>query len=88
MPRNLRIEYPGAIYHVINRGNYRDAIFSTEAIKKVFEETLFAACERSSWILHAHTLLDFKKGLLEEEQIQWIESVGKETSRDLRTKFP
>ena len=58
MPRNLRIEYPGAVYHVLNRGNYREAIFSTEAIKDVFEATLFAACERSSWILHAHTVLD------------------------------
>jgi hypothetical protein len=23
MPRKLRLEFPGAIYHVINRGNYR-----------------------------------------------------------------
>jgi len=25
MPRQLRIEYPGAIYHVMNRGDRRDA---------------------------------------------------------------
>jgi putative transposase len=58
MPRNLRIEYPGAVYHVLNRGNYREDIFSTETIKEVFEATLFAACERSAWILHAYTVLD------------------------------
>ena len=27
MPRSVRVEYAGAIYHVINRGNYRSGIF-------------------------------------------------------------
>jgi hypothetical protein len=27
MPRALRIEYPGAIYHVMNRGDHREPIF-------------------------------------------------------------
>jgi REP element-mobilizing transposase RayT len=27
MPRKLRLEYPGAIYHVMNRGNRREDIF-------------------------------------------------------------
>jgi REP element-mobilizing transposase RayT len=27
MPRKLRIQYPGAIYHIINRGYRRKAIF-------------------------------------------------------------
>jgi hypothetical protein len=26
MPRQLRIEYPGAIYHVMNRGDLREPI--------------------------------------------------------------
>ena len=30
MPRQLRIEYPGVIYHVLNRGDYREAIFRDE----------------------------------------------------------
>ena len=29
MARKLRGEFPGAIYHVINRGNYRQWIFRT-----------------------------------------------------------
>ncbi len=28
MPRKLRVQYPGAIYHVMNRGDRRDAIFA------------------------------------------------------------
>ena len=34
MPRKQRLEYPGAIYHIINRGNYRRPIFETDKTKK------------------------------------------------------
>ena len=30
MPRKLRIQYAGAIYHVMNRGDRREAIFADE----------------------------------------------------------
>jgi len=30
MPRQLRIEYPGAIYHMMNRGDRRETIFQAE----------------------------------------------------------
>ncbi len=30
MPRKLRIQYPGAIYHVMNRGDRREAIFKDD----------------------------------------------------------
>ena len=58
MPRSLRIEYPGAVYHVLNRGNYRRDVFGVEGSKEVFEGTLRKACERFGWILHAYCLLD------------------------------
>jgi REP element-mobilizing transposase RayT len=28
MPRSIRIEYPGAFYHIMARGNRREDIFS------------------------------------------------------------
>ena len=40
MPRPLRIEYPGAIYHVINRGNQRQNIFRDDADRLGFVSTL------------------------------------------------
>ena len=58
MPRSLRIECPGAVYHVLNRGNYRHDVFGVDGSKEVFEETLFKACERYGWILHTYCLLD------------------------------
>ena len=41
MARKLRIEYAGALYHVINRGNYRHDILKTSATAKA---TLMSSC--------------------------------------------
>jgi REP element-mobilizing transposase RayT len=57
MPFKLRLEFPGATYHVINRGNYRRWIFETTGAKAAFEACLFAACERSEWLLRAFVIM-------------------------------
>jgi len=40
MARKLRIEYPGAIYHVMNRGDRQEPIFEDDADRERFLETL------------------------------------------------
>ena len=40
MPRHVRIEYTGAIHHVLNRGNRREPIFGDGAHRMRFLETL------------------------------------------------
>jgi SAM-dependent methyltransferase/REP element-mobilizing transposase RayT len=57
MARKLRLEFPGAIYHVINRGNYRSWIFDSPGAKGAFEDCLFAACDRAGWRLHAFVIM-------------------------------
>jgi putative transposase len=57
MARKLRLEFPGACYHVINRGNYRADIFGTEGARAAFETCLFEACEKSDWVLHAFVIM-------------------------------
>jgi putative transposase len=57
MPRKLRLEFPGACYHVINRGNYRTDIFKTAGAREAFASCLFEACAKSGWLLHAHVLM-------------------------------
>ncbi len=57
MARKLRLEYPGACYHVINRGNYRADIFKTEGAREAFESCLFEACGKSNWVLHAYVVM-------------------------------
>jgi REP element-mobilizing transposase RayT len=53
MARRLRFQSPGAIYHLINRGNYRRDLFATPGAAKSFEGVLGEACERFDWVVHA-----------------------------------
>ncbi|MBC8096461.1 MAG: transposase [Akkermansiaceae bacterium] len=57
MPRKLRIEYEGAIYHVMNRGDRREAIFLVDSDRELFLETLGQACEKTGWQVHAYCLM-------------------------------
>jgi len=41
--RKLRLEYPGAIYHVMNRGDRREPIFRDDRDRVVFLDTFTAA---------------------------------------------
>ena len=57
MPRKLRIEYPGAIYHVINRGDRREDIFKDDTDRERFLATLGQACRKTEWQVHAYCLM-------------------------------
>jgi REP element-mobilizing transposase RayT len=57
MPRPLRVEYAGAIYHVINRGNQRQDIFRDDQDRKIFLDTLGEACVKTEWQVHAYCLM-------------------------------
>src|SRR5271166_5556376 len=57
MPRKLRLEYPGAIYHVMNRGDRRDDIVWDEADRRRFAEALGEACGKTGWQVHAWCLM-------------------------------
>jgi REP element-mobilizing transposase RayT len=50
------LEFEGAIYHVISRGNYRKALFEGGATG-AFEKTLFDACAKCGWRLHAYVVM-------------------------------
>jgi putative transposase len=57
MARPLRVEYPGALYHVMNRGDRRQAIFRGDADRCLFLESLQTACEKTGWQIHAYCLM-------------------------------
>ena len=57
MARKLRVEYPGAIYHVLSRGDRREPIFHDEADRQRFVETLGEACAKTGWQVHAYVLM-------------------------------
>jgi hypothetical protein len=39
MPRYLRVEFPGAIYHIMSRGERREAIYHGEVDRREFIKT-------------------------------------------------
>ena len=57
MARKLRIQYPGAVYHVMNRGNRGDPIFHGELDYEHFLRTLEEACRKALWQVHAYCLM-------------------------------
>jgi REP element-mobilizing transposase RayT len=57
MARKARIEYAGAYYHVINRGNYRSWIFESEGARESFLNCLKQTCESMQWRLHGWCLM-------------------------------
>src|SRR5271169_3784595 len=57
MARKVRIQYPGAIYHVMNRGDRREAIFEDDEDRERLLQTLTQACEKTGWQIHAYCLM-------------------------------
>lgn len=58
MARPLRIEYPGAVYHVTSRGNARGRIYRDEEDRMAFLSTLKWVIERFAWTCHGYCLMD------------------------------
>src|ERR1035437_7306690 len=66
MARPLRIEFPGAIYHVTARGNAREAIVRDDADRDLFLDALGEVVTRLRWLCHAYCLMDQHYHLLIE----------------------
>jgi hypothetical protein len=49
MPRAMRVEYPGAIYHVMDRGDRREDIFISDVDRQDLLKTLAEACQKTDW---------------------------------------
>ena len=58
MARKIRLEYAGAIYHVMNRGDQREAIFKDDKDRECFLETLGECCVKTDWHVHALCLMN------------------------------
>lgn len=72
MTRPLRIEFPGALYHVTARGNQRNAIYHSNSDRYCWLDVLALVCERFNFVVHAycqmtnryHVLLETMEGNL------------------------
>ena len=57
MPRQLRVEYPGAIYHVMSRGDRQQDIYLNDVDRQDFLKTLAEACQKTGFQVHAYCLM-------------------------------
>lgn len=58
MARPLRIEYPGAVYHITTRGNADQDIFLDDQDRRMFLDTYAEVSSRTQWRCYAYCLLD------------------------------
>jgi len=66
MPRSVRIQYPGAHYHAMCRGNNGEEIFFRDDGRRLFLHTLTEVCEQTGWLIHAYCLMSNHYHLLLE----------------------
>lgn len=79
MARPLRVEYSGAVYHVINRGNAGENLYRNSRDREKFLSYLERAVERFSIKVHAYCLMSNHFHILMEtlhpnlsKSVQWI----------------
>ncbi len=54
MARPLRIEYAGALYHIVSRGDRREDIYLDDEDRENWLTVLGRVCERFNWVVHAY----------------------------------
>jgi len=81
MPRKPRVEYAGAVYHVMGRGDRSEAIFRDDGDRELFLKTLEQACDRAGWRVHSYVLMGNHYHMLLETPeanlsagMQWLQS--------------
>ena len=57
MARPLRLEFPGALYHVTSRGNRQENIYLDDGDRSGFLDVLGDVCHRFLWTMHAYCLM-------------------------------
>ena len=58
MARQWRIEYNGALYHVLSRGNQGQPIFRDDEDRRIFLDIIGEASERFVVEIHAYVLME------------------------------
>lgn len=57
MTRPLRLEFPGALYHVTSRGNRRSRIYLDDADRAAWLDVLASVCERHHCVVYSYCLM-------------------------------
>jgi REP element-mobilizing transposase RayT len=57
MARPIRVEYAGAVYHIMARGNQGQKIYADDGDRRMWSATVSEACRRTGWRIHAWVLM-------------------------------
>ena len=68
MARKLRLQYPGAMHHVMSRGDHLEPVSLEEADRRLFVSTLGESCATTDWQIHAYCLISNHFHLVPETQ--------------------
>jgi REP element-mobilizing transposase RayT len=81
MPRQLRLEYEGAVYHVMARGDRREAIYHEDGDRLAWVDYLNQVCRRTEWRVYGWMLMGNHYHLLVETPranlvsgMQWLQT--------------
>ena len=66
MARPLRLEFPGALYHITSRGDRREDIYEVDADRIGFLELIGDVCGSYNWVCYAYCLMSNHYHLLIE----------------------
>ena len=77
MSRPLRLEFPGAFYHITSRGDRREPVYLNQTDFEDFLDLFSDVCERYHWRCHAYCLMTNHYHLL-------IESIDGNLSAGMR----
>lgn len=57
MSRQLRLQFPGALYHVTSRGNRRSVIYRDDTDRLAWLDVMALVCERHHCVVHSYCLM-------------------------------
>src|SRR4051812_25076909 len=87
MARKARVEFEGALYHVLERGDRREAIFRDEEDRRRFLGVLAEVCLRTGWRVHAFVLMTNHYHLMvETPQANLVARIGGEKQGRARSR--
>jgi len=87
LARPLRIEYPGAFYHAMSRGNEQKDIFKSTSDREKFLTYLASAAERYNAVFHAYCLMSNHYHLMVETPLGNLSQIMKHINSSYTTYF-
>src|SRR3989337_3543905 len=87
MARLLRIEYPGAFYHITSRGNEQQNIFKSDNDRTKFLSYLESAVERYKAVIHVYCLMGNHYHLLLETPLGNLSQIMRHINGAYTTYF-